>query len=77
MRAYDYASLRGFEGTRVKLVTTEGEIATAVVHTVFQEEGDLSYEVVGTNQPQRYSHDKPGALSVIPWEYIAEIQLAE
>ena len=77
MSGYDFATLRGFEGKRTRLVTTEGEIATIVVHTVFQQENDLSYEVLATNQPQRYSDDTPRTLSVIPFEYIAEISPAE
>jgi len=68
--------LRAKEGSVVHLTSTEGEVLSARVLHVFEENQDMAIDVLSTNQPERYerlgkSH-KDGAW-VIPLASIATI----
>ena len=57
----------------VRISTTEGEILIAFVLHVCEEEQDVTYEVIRTNQPERYSEHR-GSAFVIPLSKVAHVE---
>ncbi len=74
MRRDRYLEFRDLAGKTVRMRTTEGEDLRAVVNLSSPFDRDLTYRPLGTNQPERYAGDPPGAWSVIPWDYIDTIE---
>lgn len=57
---FTYDNLLPFEGKRVTLLATTGELADAIVCTVFKEERNLNYRILNTNRPERYANKRLG-----------------
>lgn len=78
MGHWNFKDLVGFQGKRVRIASTEGEIIIAKVLSVGEEYEDLVVDVLSTNQPERYErlgrkHTEAGW--VIPFQFIADIAL--
>lgn len=76
MPSWSFENLRGFQGKRVRLTSTEGEGMLARVLSVDDEHQDLVVDVLSTNRPEAYERmgrrfDQAGW--VIPFEFIAHI----
>jgi hypothetical protein len=69
--------LRAKEGRVVQLTSTEGEVLSARVLHVSEEEEDVLIDILSTNQPERYERMgksyKEGAWT-IPFAFIAKIE---
>lgn len=72
-----FRELREFQDKLVVLRSTEGEVMRIKVTFVSRSAGDLIYDLIETNQPERYAGATANAAYSIPFAYIAEIRLAE
>lgn len=75
MSRFDFEHLRQFQERTVLLRTTEGEVMRVKVIFVSRSEGDLIYDLIESNQPERYTDSAASSSYAIPWEYIEDIRL--
>jgi hypothetical protein len=72
--------LRAKEGKVVQLTSTEGEVLSARVLHISEEEEDILIDILSTNQPERYERMgksyKEGAWA-LPFAFIAGIESGE
>ncbi|HEY3453038.1 MAG TPA: hypothetical protein VGK64_00440 [Bryobacteraceae bacterium] len=70
------SQLRACEGKVVRLTSTEGEILSARVLYVSEEDEDVTIDILSTNQPERYvqmGKKYQESAWAIPFVFIAEI----
>ena len=72
----DLPLLRDMVGRVVTITSTEGEVIVAKVRFVSHEHRDVTYELICSNQPERYrgTVGPQGPLYVIPIEYISKVE---
>ncbi|HEY8056526.1 MAG TPA: hypothetical protein VIE13_11515 [Terriglobales bacterium] len=75
MDRFGISDLEKFDGKTVIIRSTEGEVIKAKVTFVSKPFRDITFDLLETNQPERYASDAKKTAYVIPWEYISDIKV--